>query len=68
MFVETLKIIWPVLTEIWAQLYVHTYKCVKCRTIIDSHDGSNNKQKVNNNRTTALERRAALATGTKSSP
>ena len=26
------------------------------RTIADSHNGSNNKQKVNNNRTTALER------------
>ena len=25
-------------------------------TITDSHNGSNNKQKVNNNRTTALER------------
>ena len=29
------------------------------RTITDSHNGSNNKQKVNNNRTTALERTAA---------
>ena len=27
--------------------------------IIDSHNGNNNKQKVNNNRTTALERTAA---------
>ena len=31
----------------------------KHRTITDSHNGSNNKQKVNNNRTTALERTAA---------
>ena len=30
--------------------------------ITDSHNGSNNKQKVNNNRTTALERTAAEAT------
>ena len=29
------------------------------RTITDSHNGSNNKQKVNNNRATALERTAA---------
>ena len=29
------------------------------RTITDSHNGSNNKQEVNNNRTTALERTAA---------
>ena len=28
----------------------------KHRTITDSHKGSNNKQKVNNNRTSALER------------
>ena len=33
------------------------------RTITDSHNGSNNKQKVNNNRTTASERTAAQATG-----
>ena len=33
------------------------------RTITDSHNGSNNKQKVNNNRTTALERTAVKATG-----
>ena len=33
------------------------------RTIRDSHNGSNNKQKVNNNRTTTLERTAAQATG-----
>ena len=31
----------------------------KHRTITDSHNGSNNIQKVNNNRTTALERTAA---------
>ena len=28
-------------------------------TITDSHNGSNNEQKVNNNRTTALEQTAA---------
>ena len=33
------------------------------RTIADSHNGSNRKQKVNNNRTIALERTAAQATG-----
>ena len=38
-------------------------RTTKHRTITDSHNGSNNKQKVNNNRTTALERTAALATG-----
>ena len=27
--VENLKMIWPVLKEISAQLYVHTYKCYK---------------------------------------
>ena len=46
-------------------------------TITESHNGSNNKQQVNKNRTTALEQTAALATGrgaymhftgTKSSP
>ena len=31
----------------------------KHRTITDSNSGSNNKQKVTNNRTTALERTAA---------
>ena len=31
----------------------------KHRTITDSHNGSNNKQQVKNNRTTALERTAA---------
>ena len=35
------------------------YRTTKHRTITDSHNGSNNKQKVNNNRTTALERTAA---------
>ena len=33
------------------------------RTITDSLNGSNNNHKVNNNRTTALERTAARATG-----
>ena len=37
-------------------------RTTKHRTITDSHNGSNHKQKVNNNRTTALERTAALAT------
>ena len=31
----------------------------KLRPITESHNGSNNKQKVNNNRTNALERTAA---------
>ena len=31
----------------------------KYRTITDSHNGGNNKEKVSNNRTTALDRRAA---------
>ena len=34
-------------------------RTTKHRTITDSHNGSNNKQKVNNNRTTNLERTAA---------
>ena len=34
-------------------------RTTKHRTITDSLNGSNNKQKVNNNRTTALERTAA---------
>ena len=34
-------------------------RTTKHRTIADSHNGSNNKQKVNNNRTIALERTAA---------
>ena len=38
-------------------------RTTKHRTITDSHNWSNNKQKVNNNRTTALERTAAQATG-----
>ena len=33
-------------------------RATKHRTITDSHNGSNNKQKVNSNRTTALERTA----------
>ena len=37
-------------------------RTTKHRTITDSHNGSNNKQRVNNNRTTALEQTAALAT------
>ena len=35
------------------------YRTTKQRTITDSHNGSNNKQQVNNNRTTTLERTAA---------
>ena len=34
-------------------------RTTKHRTITDSHNGSYNKQKVNNSRTTALERTAA---------
>ena len=34
-------------------------RTTKHRTITDSHNGSNNKQQVNKNRTTALERTAA---------
>ena len=34
-------------------------RTTKHMTITDSHNGSNNKQKVNNNRTTALERTVA---------
>ena len=34
-------------------------RTTKQRTITDSHNGNNNKQKVNNNRTTALERTVA---------
>ena len=33
------------------------------RAVTDSHNGSNNKHKVNNSRSTALERTAAQATG-----
>ena len=39
------------------------YRTTKHRTITDSHNGSNNKQKVNNNRTSAIERTATQATG-----
>ena len=38
------------------------YCATKHRTITDSPNGSNTKQQVNNNRTIALERTAALAT------
>ena len=38
-------------------------RTTKHRTITDFHNGSNNKQKVNNNRTTALERTAAKPPG-----
>ena len=34
-------------------------RTTKHRATTNSHNGSNNKQKVNNNRTTALERTAA---------
>ena len=34
-------------------------RTTKHRTITDSHNGSNNKQRINNNRTTDLERTAA---------
>ena len=34
-------------------------RTAKHRTITESHKGSNNKQQVNNNRNTALERTAA---------
>ena len=37
-------------------------RTTKHRTTTDSHNGSNNKQKVNNNRTTALKPTAAQAT------
>ena len=48
----------------WLQ-YQNGHKATYNKTynITDSHDGSNNKQKVNNNRTTAPERTAAQATG-----
>ena len=39
--------------------YSNVQQIIKHRTITDSHNGSNNKQKVNNNRITALERTAA---------
>ena len=38
-------------------------RTTKHRAITESHKGSNDKQQVNNNRTTALERTAASATG-----
>ena len=38
-------------------------RTTKHRTITYSHNGSYNKQEVNNDRTTALERTAAQATG-----
>ena len=38
-------------------------RTTKHRTFTESHNGSNNKQKINNNRTTALERTSAQATG-----
>ena len=38
-------------------------RTTKHRIITGSHNGNNNKQKVNNNRTIALERTAAYATG-----
>ena len=38
-------------------------RTTKHRTITDSQNGIYNKQKVNNNRTTALERTVAFATG-----
>ena len=34
-------------------------RTTKHRTITESHNGSNNKQQINNNRTTPLERTAA---------
>ena len=37
-------------------------RSTKRRTITHNHNGSNNKQKVNSNITTTLERTAALAT------
>ena len=40
-----------------------TKQRTKHRTITDSHNGSNNKQQINNNRTIALERTAASSTG-----
>ena len=37
----------------------HKVTHTKHRTITESHNGSNNQQRINNNRTTALERTAA---------
>ena len=39
------------------------YHTTKHRTITESHNGSNNQQRINNNRTTTLELTAAKATG-----
>ena len=39
------------------------YCAANYRTITESHNGSNNQQRINNNRTTALERTEAKATG-----
>ena len=38
-------------------------RTTKHRTITESHNGSNNQQRINNNRATALERTSAEATG-----
>ena len=38
-------------------------RTTKHRTITESHNGSNNQQWINHNRTTALERTSAKATG-----
>ena len=40
----------------WAQINART----KHSTITESHNGSNNQQRINNSRTTALERTVAL--------
>ena len=48
------KMAWDVSSQ-----YVLSGSQTKHRTITDSHNGSNNKQHVNKNRTTALERTAA---------
>ena len=39
------------------------YRTTKHRTITETHNGSNNQQRINSNRTTALEWTAARATG-----
>ena len=54
-------------TVIWGFSSCKTRMDIKCRTIkhrttIESHNGSNNQQRVNNNRTTALERTTAEVT------
>ena len=43
----------------WTQSNAHQ----NIKTITESHNGSNNQQRINNNRTTALERTTAKATG-----